>query len=443
MVKGSAGTGKSLVLLKALEKAFNSVGENELDLGLSEGKRILLLTYTTTLTKYNQYLSEVLGIQRPEETVMTVGAYLEEKLKNLQPDATVSYTVWKELAKQFAPSFMKPREFENEVEEFIWGNAVSRCEYIDEMIPRTGTGFRMERDRREAVWDAAEQAMAAMGPEHSRGAARVKVLEYLRTNPDDETFKDIDYLFLDESQDLTAAELMLLKNLTTRAVIMVGDTDQSIYARVPPYARAGIELRGHTRILKTNFRNTIQIHDAAERFRQIRPELGWDGDTGARAFREGPTPELYVRPKAEGSLSELLADKVRVFVERVGYAPENITVLLPYNNLRSRLESSFERIGYGTSWVHDEEFDFKAEGAIRLCSLHSSKGLDFPVVMMYLPYLYPPKDALDEKKLRNLIYVGMTRAMDNLNVFMESADESTILGDLANCVSNDGSGTEV
>ena len=61
-------------------------------------------------------------------------------------------------------------------------------------------------------------------------------------------------------------------------------------------------------------------------------------------------------------------------------------------------------------------------------TLHSSKGLDFPVVLLYLPSL-PPRTEYDGKTgetlVRNLIYVAMTRAMDNLNVFtLEGAHDS-------------------
>jgi superfamily I DNA/RNA helicase len=63
-------------------------------------------------------------------------------------------------------------------------------------------------------------------------------------------------------------------------------------------------------------------------------------------------------------------------------------------------------------------------------TLHSSKGLDFPVVLLYLPSL-PSAADYDEKSAdslaRNLIYVAMTRAMDNLNVFvLEEARERAV-----------------
>jgi superfamily I DNA/RNA helicase len=54
-----------------------------------------------------------------------------------------------------------------------------------------------------------------------------------------------------------------------------------------------------------------------------------------------------------------------------------------------------------------------AEDTVKLLTLHSSKGLEFPVV--FIPFLesmpYMQEDVSGEAKL---LYVGMTRAMDHL-----------------------------
>jgi superfamily I DNA/RNA helicase len=58
---------------------------------------------------------------------------------------------------------------------------------------------------------------------------------------------------------------------------------------------------------------------------------------------------------------------------------------------------------------------------VRVSTLQSSKGLDFPVALLYLPSL-PISAEYDEAAADglacNLIYVAMTRAKDNLNVFV-------------------------
>jgi superfamily I DNA/RNA helicase len=65
--------------------------------------------------------------------------------------------------------------------------------------------------------------------------------------------------------------------------------------------------------------------------------------------------------------------------------------------------------------------------------MHSSKGLDFPVVLVFVPHL-PGNDSLSDRTRdtlqRNLIYVSLTRAMDNLNVFIRNNPSEQPLKDL-------------
>ena len=82
LIKGSAGTGKTLVLLKAIEKAkgrgTDSSGLQD-ELGLDEIKgSIALLTYTRTLAKYDSYLSELVLSNHidQDDLISTVDSFL-------------------------------------------------------------------------------------------------------------------------------------------------------------------------------------------------------------------------------------------------------------------------------------------------------------------------------------------------------------------------------
>ncbi len=422
LVKGSAGTGKSLVLLKALEKALR-LQKEELD--ISEKKKILFLTYTNTLTKYNTYLSEVMKIENPEKIVTTALGFLEIKLQEIEKEAELDFSLWFTWRKDFCPSFMNEYEFQNEVENFLWALDISKEEYLDEIISRKGMGKPLRREHREEVWKAKLKIETMLGPGYTRSAAAVRLKRYLENAEANDPLIDTDYLFIDESQDMLPVELAVLKKLTAHAVILAGDTDQSIYQARSPYSRGGFQLRGNTKVLHTNFRNTIPIHNFAETFRKKALKQAVDQTEESAAFREGPSPEIYT-PKKNQHLSQLLIQKVEVFIEEIGYSPENIAVLIPSVKIKSRIEDGLKSAGYNSVWIKDDEFDFREEGVIRLCPIHSSKGLDFPVVMLYLPFLYPPKNGEDEKKQRNLLYVACTRAMDNLNIFVDPGKISVL-----------------
>jgi superfamily I DNA/RNA helicase len=99
----------------------------------------------------------------------------------------------------------------------------------------------------------------------------------------------------------------------------------------------------------------------------------------------------------------------------------------------ARVGQLLERAGRTWVNIHDEAFSFGQSGAVRVSTLHSSKGLDFPVVLLYLPSLPAQGDydeAAGDTLARNLIYVAMTRAMDSLSVFTLAAPAEKPLADL-------------
>jgi len=103
-----------------------------------------------------------------------------------------------------------------------------------------------------------------------------------------------------------------------------------------------------------------------------------------------------------------------------------------YDNLGDFLE--------GITLVSDvDEYDEKTD-AITLMTLHSAKGLEFPVVFIVgmeegiFPHSRSLADASELEEERRLCYVGMTRAMKRL--YLSSADTRMLYGALqANAIS--------
>jgi superfamily I DNA/RNA helicase len=317
---------------------------------------------------------------------------------------------------------------------------VTEEEYVTDRVPRHGMRQPLSPAQRKQVWQIRQliaNTMNDMGM-FSKNYSRIKIIEALETGAtaggagdagSAADLHDVEFAFVDESQDLTAADLHALKLMCSRGVVMAGDSGQAIYGLGSPYKRAGIDISGRTRILRTDFRTTCPIHDLAERYRALcGPDIEGESVT-TNAFREGPTPELY-RAATREDLLKLLIEKASLFIEKLGYDPENITILAPTKNDLVQIQSRLERRGIRSANIRDEDFSFSAEGTVRVSTLHSSKGLDFPVVLLYLPSLSTAVD-YDEKAAeglaRNLIYVAISRAMDNLNVFvMEEPKEKVI-----------------
>ncbi len=465
LVKGGAGTGKSMVLVEALRRAIR-----QQELEFESGEHVAFVTYTKTLAKYNQYLSDLVGMNLPVKLIRTVDSLVFRLLKRVDPDYGFDYeavnafvqtlsgetdesgvaaggapsaatddvesTETPPVAGLLMPSLLSAEELASEIENYLFANDLDRKEYVDDLVVRRGMPHRLARQDRETIWAIRNRVAAWMDGRKlfSRNYSRIKILRFIAaTGPaGSNALKDIAYLFLDEVQDLTAVDLRLIRAVTRRSIIMAGDTDQSLYTNQMPFQRAGISITGTTKILKTNFRNTCQIHRVAEAFRRRAPTGTWDTGIEPFAFREGPIPELYLADTEEELLT-LLCRKADIFVRELGYEPENIAVLVPRNIELDHASGALAALGLPSSVVTASDFTFSDRDRIRLCTFHSSKGLDFPVVLLYLPYLHR-RDQFDvegtERLARNLVYVGMTRAMDNLNVFLKPGDDP-VLRDLA------------
>lgn len=425
-IKGGPGTGKSLVLIELIRRVLS---QRELDFGGDAS--VVFITFTTTLAKYNEYLASLRKLELPVKLVRTTDSLLYGKFRTLFGfDYRYNFEFYDRFfAAAPPPPFFSRQEAESEIENFLFGHMVTREEYLDAMIPRNGMRKRLSREQRQLVWELREAAAAQMEAqkEVSKEYVRMRLAQYLTEHREDAAIRDISYLFVDETQDLTAAAVTALNELSTRSMVFAADFDQSLYCFQNPFTRAGLNFQGRTRVLKTNFRNTVQIHTFAEAYRR-RSADGEDSpqdETRPFPFREGPPPEIY-RSDTNDELTEQLVRKLKIYLYELKYEAENICILVPNNSALEETALFFEREGIPAAPIREREFRFDQRDRVRLGTLHSAKGLDFPVVLLYLPYI-ERKEYYDaeqtEKLIRNLIYVGMTRAMDCLDIFAGSGVE--------------------
>jgi predicted nuclease with TOPRIM domain len=420
LVRGGAGTGKSLILIEALRRSLE-VGE--LSFESNPDQRAVLLTFTRTLAKFEDYMTGLLHIDHVRTLVQTVDTFVLERLQRIDPAYRFDFDAVKHAVAAAEPfPFLAQTELVAEIEEYLFGNAITQEEYVEDVVPRIGLRRRLSRGQREKVWELRMRIAGEMDSSRafSRNYARLKLLDYLAGASAQAVgaLRDVRTIYLDETQDLTAGDLMVLKALVTGHLIMAADIQQSIYGVSSPFARAGLRVSGRTRILRTNFRNTRQIHEAAQRFSA-------SDESGLFAFRDGPVPELY-QAGTPDELLPLLLGKLELFIGQLGYEPDNVCVVAPHTAEVTRLHEALTARGIPCAVITDREFEFTTAGAVRISTLHSSKGLDFPVVMVYLPYLrrrHKFDEETTERLLRNLIYVGFTRAMENLNVFTCPGDD--------------------
>ncbi len=439
LVKGSAGTGKSLVLLKTLEKLLME-GEGQL---FKEKKSLALITFSRSLEKYNRYVAKLMDIKASsgavcgtDDMILTSESFLGRILKDAFPGSRPSYKIQKCLEDEpCVKDNPLGREIWTELEKFIMPGFISRKEYCDDGVSRTGMKKALNTGLRGKSWEAVEAIFAEWEKQEMQpvpyltykllrkiGAGEYTIPEHLK----------VDYLFVDEAQDLTAASLRVLRLATRKSMILAGDGDQSVYQPGFTWSRAGIDVSGYTRTLHINFRCTNQINAAAERYRAL--IKGCDADNSPQTFRMGPPVELHEDATADASFAKMVGT-VRMCVDSLDYEAENICLIAPQTKQLDKLKSLLkDTLGLESATVNSDEFDFAKPGVVRLATTQSCKGLDFPVVLFYIDHRAHFLDVLDgdvaDKMNRNMIYTAMTRAIEMLHVFMPEKVSEGPIGDL-------------
>lgn len=428
LVKGSAGTGKSLVLLKTLEKLIQN----------NKSTSFKLITFSRSLEKYNKYVAQLMNIENPikEELITTSENYTGKIIADAFPGKEFSYGLFRCLENEEVVSGNPlGKEIWNEIDKFILPKGVSKKEYCDEKINRTGMKKLPNGTDRNKIWAAVEAIFAEWDNQEVlpvpyatyKLVSRIEQGEY--TVPAE---LKTDYLFVDEVQDLTVSTLRLLKYSVNGKLILAGDNDQSVFQTGFAWSRANIDVVGNSRTLNVNFRSTIQIQEVAEKYRQLMK--GFDKKNRPETFRIGAPVELH-EEQNQAETFESMLDSVNMCIQSLGYEPENICLIAGKRDYLSALQGLLkEKLDLESDLVNSEDFSFAKQGVVRLATPQSCKGLDFPVVLYYLDHRAHFLNVYDEetadKMNRNMIYTAITRGSELLHIFMLKDSNSDPVDDL-------------
>lgn len=246
-----------------------------------------------------------------------------------------------------------------------------------------------------------------------------------------------DAVLIDEAHDFEPdwfrCCVRALRDPETGDLVVAVDGAQSLYGRPRSFTwkSVGIHAQGRSRRLAKNYRNTREILDFAWEVAQEPAAVDdEDSETHVRvrpeeALRRGPTP-VY---RACASVDEEHAVVARL-VERLkgeGIAERDIAVLYPRKGGK-RTENLFRALkAVGeVCWVTNDldptaRDEFTTRPGVRLVTIHSAKGLEFPAVILTALDQLPGRRNSDEVADGNLLYVGLTRAMTHLAVTWSGA----------------------
>jgi Nuclease-related domain/AAA domain/UvrD-like helicase C-terminal domain len=235
-------------------------------------------------------------------------------------------------------------------------------------------------------------------------------------------------LLIDEAHDFEDSWLALATRMVapdTNSLLVLYDDAQSIYQprrKHFNFASVGIEARGRTSILKLNYRNTAEVMGLAVRCAQqlLQDTHAQPGDDDGMplvqptsAGRHGPLPALVLAANADEEAGLLLQRVQQAQAE--GLAWQDMALLCPTRAQLASIAAQLRRAKLPLQNMADEDFRrFNwRHNSIKLLTLHSAKGLEWPWVAVAGLHTLPLQGQ-DEADALRLLYVAMTRSTREL-----------------------------
>lgn len=481
LIKGGPGSGKSTIALYRVRAIIEQVRQEGQPL-----PEILFTTYTNALTNVSEsLLTQLVGDLLKDNDGAGVetstrksrgkasAAKLPKSIRVTTVDATATWIVRQsgltfELAGpaeqlealRYARTALRPRELgdlaklqlsealqklrdDYLLEEFDWIIEGQNCAGLGEYLQanRAGRAIPFDAELRTAVWQLYQGYRTYLGDQQRLTWGQLRQLALARVRAG-EFAPRWDYVIIDEAQDLPPTALALCLELcrTPAGLFLTADANQSLYNRGFRWQSVHEQLKvaGRTRILRHNYRNTREIAGAAAEF------LPQDDSADSEALQQsfihvGPPPVIYA---ADGA-----ADQARWLAEQIQWAAQDLrlpisaaAVLAPSNSLGQPLAELLTAHGLPARFLSGKDVRLE-ERCVKVLTLHTAKGLEFPIVAIAhleadrIPRELDTADAQDieehHKAQRRLLYVGCTRAMRYLFITHDRSLPSPFLQQLS------------
>jgi hypothetical protein len=233
-------------------------------------------------------------------------------------------------------------------------------------------------------------------------------------------------VLIDEGHDFEPEWYKLIVQMidpNTNSLLVLYDDAQNIYGQANrkklSWKSLGVQAQGRTTILKLNYRNTLEILSVARGFANELLLGRSDDDDGVpliapeSAGRRGALPELIRVERQEDQLPAIIQ---RLRDELAAGRPLSDMAVIFRNSWEGeKLQEALQRAGIASQLAegNGKSSLFVVDDTVKLVTMHSSKGLEFPLVI--IPGLGSlPKPGKNEAEEARLLYVAMTRATDRL-----------------------------
>lgn len=235
-------------------------------------------------------------------------------------------------------------------------------------------------------------------------------------------------VLIDEGHDFEAEWLKLVVQMIdpqTNSLLLLYDDAQSIYKKKTglgfTLSSVGIQAKGRTSILRLNYRNTREILNFAYQFaRDFFGESSVDDDDNLNIIQpeaagtSGPKPTVHFMAQWQHEVNYCV-ECVQAWRNQ-GMEWRDMAVLYVTGYQGKAIAQLLGRLRIPHLWMATKQYKQAYNMAIdrvTVLSIQSSKGLEFPgVVMVGVGQLNHDDIAQDAR----LLYVGMTRAQQELHI---------------------------
>lgn len=240
-------------------------------------------------------------------------------------------------------------------------------------------------------------------------------------------------VMIDEGHDFAPEWLRLIVGMVdpeTSSFLMLYDDAQSIYGKHGgldfSLSSVGIQARGRSTVLKLNYRNTEDVIRFAYDFaRAYLTAADADDDhvpliEPQSSGRRGPPPVLRILESERDEMALITRTLKKMHAER-GVAWADMCVACPDRCIGDRLHRYLKASSIPVHWLSDSQSKrcfSPSEDTVKLMTMHSSKGLEFPFVVVCGTHTLPRAEDDAERVAADakLLYVAMTRSTERLLV---------------------------
>jgi superfamily I DNA/RNA helicase len=453
-IKGVAGSGKTTVALYRAKHLLETQNT------LFQEAKIVIFTFNKTLAAYIRAVSPYIngGYQKDSDEIkpktpdgLNVSIqnfdswafhfagipYDSERgwlRKNILPQiiATTKSNTSNILSKSF--------EFFDEEISWIKGKLFeNKNEYIEASRTGRGTSDRVTKLDKEIIWEVYEKYNLELKRRGKYEFDDYPILALKKINESTNFNPPFTHIIIDEAQDLSKAQILTISKLVsseTNSISIIADAAQRIFKSGFTWREVGLNVMGgRTIAFKKNYRNTIQIAEAAKSL--------LDNEEDNEDFTE---IEFSVR-NGEKPIVGYFDD----FDEQLSYLVDELQDLQNQDNIRStivlhrtndgvrRIQNHLNSSGFQTELVKSNQPVNYNSDSIKICTMSSIKGLEFNNVFIMdltddvIPY--PPgfNEADDEFHIsteRRLLYTCMTRARTGLYLIGDKDNPSRYLAEI-------------